>query len=81
MIKGGETKTLYDSDTEISFRQESNFTYLFGASEQADCFGAVDLATGKSLLFVPRLPEEYAVWMGEIHPAEFFTKKYLVDET
>lgn len=46
-------------------RQESYFHYLFGVQEE-DCFGAVDLQTGLSHLFLPRLPESYAVWMGAI---------------
>uniref|UniRef100_A0A8D2PHM3 Xaa-Pro dipeptidase n=1 Tax=Zosterops lateralis melanops TaxID=1220523 RepID=A0A8D2PHM3_ZOSLA len=32
------------------------------------------------MLFVPQLPESYAVWMGKIHPPEFFKNKYAVDE-
>ena len=47
---------------------------------EADCFGAVEVDTGKSILFVPRLPPEYAVWMGSIHPPEHFKKKYQVDQ-
>jgi Xaa-Pro dipeptidase len=27
--------------------------------------GAIHVASGKSLLFIPRLPEAYAVWMGK----------------
>jgi hypothetical protein len=34
--------------------------------QEEDCFGAVDLKTGTSYLFLPRLPESYAVWMGAI---------------
>lgn len=34
--------------------------------QEEDCFGAVDLKTGTSHLFLPRLPENYAVWMGAI---------------
>ena len=46
-------------------RQESYFHYLFGVEEE-DCFGAVNLQTGRSYLFVPHLPESYTVWMGKI---------------
>ena len=46
-------------------RQESYFHYLFGVQEE-DCLGAIDLQTGHSYLFVPRLPDRYAVWMGPI---------------
>lgn len=46
-------------------RQESYFHYLFGVQEE-DCLGAVDLQTDRSYLFIPRLPDSYAVWMGPI---------------
>lgn len=48
-----------------AFRQESYFHYLFGV-EMENCLGAVDLQTGQSYLFVPRLPDSYAVWMGAL---------------
>lgn len=31
-----------------------------------------DIATGKSFLFAPRLPTEYAVWLGEIKPLSYY---------
>lgn len=31
-----------------------------------------DIASGKSTLFAPRLPADYAVWMGEIKPLSYF---------
>lgn len=31
-----------------------------------------DISTGKSILFAPRLPEEYAVWLGKIKPLTYF---------
>lgn len=31
-----------------------------------------DIASGKSILFAPRLPDDYAVWLGEIKPLSFF---------
>ncbi|XP_031388715.1 xaa-Pro dipeptidase isoform X2 [Punica granatum] len=35
--------------------------------------------TGNSLLFAPRLPADYAVWLGEIKPVSFFQEKYKVN--
>jgi len=78
-LKGGITPYSYDTDKELVFRQESNFQYLFGVAEP-DCFGAIDVGTQKTLLFVPHLPEDYAVWLGVIYPKEHFQKKYCVDE-
>lgn len=31
-----------------------------------------DISTGKSILFAPRLPAEYAVWLGKIKPLTYF---------
>ncbi|XP_032891815.1 xaa-Pro dipeptidase [Amblyraja radiata] len=79
LLQGGEQTQRYCTDTDVVFRQESYFNWTFGVME-SDCYGAVDVATGKSLLFVPKLPESYAVWMGTIHSRDHFKKKYAVDE-
>ena len=50
------------TDTCYLFRQESYFEYFFGY-QQPDCFGAV-FPDGTGCLFIPKLPEDYAVWMG-----------------
>lgn len=62
-----------------NIRQDSWFNYLFGVKE-AGIYGAVSLSSGKSLLFIPRLPEEYRIWCGEIHPPSKFRESYAVDE-
>uniref|UniRef100_A0A3Q2P9E5 Xaa-Pro dipeptidase n=1 Tax=Fundulus heteroclitus TaxID=8078 RepID=A0A3Q2P9E5_FUNHE len=64
LLQGGEQSQRYCTDTDVVFRQESFFHWAFGVTE-ADCFGAIDVDTGKSILFVPKLPESYATWMGE----------------
>ena len=46
------------------FLQESYFHWTFGVLE-GDCFGAVEVDTARSILFFPRLPPEYAIWMGK----------------
>uniref|UniRef100_A0A8B9ZEP2 Xaa-Pro dipeptidase n=1 Tax=Anas platyrhynchos TaxID=8839 RepID=A0A8B9ZEP2_ANAPL len=79
LLQGGEETQRYCTDTGIVFRQESYFHWTFGVTE-AGCFGTVDVDTGRSMIFVPQLPESYAVWMGKIHPPEYFKKKYAVDE-
>ncbi|KAK3281974.1 hypothetical protein CYMTET_10270 [Cymbomonas tetramitiformis] len=79
LLQGGTADHRHATDIEPVFRQESYFHYLFGVGEE-QCIGAIDLATGCSYLFVPRLPDEYAVWMGEIRSLEHFKAKYEVDE-
>ncbi|MCJ8733055.1 hypothetical protein PDJAM_G00218600 [Pangasius djambal] len=79
LLQGGEQKQRYCTDTDEIFRQESFFHWTFGVTE-ADCYGALDVDSGRSILFVPKLPESYATWMGKIHPPEHFKEKYAVDE-
>ncbi|XP_057468580.1 uncharacterized protein LOC130757764 [Actinidia eriantha] len=76
-LQGGEEQTRYCTDHAELFRQESYFAYLFGVKEP-DFYGAIDIETGESILFAPRLPEDYAVWLGEIKPLSFFKERYMV---
>uniref|UniRef100_A0A3B4TVE3 Xaa-Pro dipeptidase n=1 Tax=Seriola dumerili TaxID=41447 RepID=A0A3B4TVE3_SERDU len=64
VLQGGEQKQRYCTDTDLLFRQESFFHWAFGVTEP-DCYGAIDVDSGKSILFVPKLPESYATWMGD----------------
>jgi Xaa-Pro dipeptidase len=52
------------------FFKESYFHWCFGVTEP-DFYGAIDVNSGKSILFAPLLPEEYAVWMGKCVAAEY----------
>ncbi|XP_071389290.1 xaa-Pro dipeptidase [Centroberyx affinis] len=79
VLQGGEQKQRHCTDTDLLFRQESFFHWAFGVTE-SDCFGAINVDSGKTILFVPKLPESYATWMGEIYPKEHFKEKYAVDE-
>lgn len=79
LLQGGEQSQRYCTDTDVVFRQESYFHWTFGVLE-ADCFGAVEVDTARAILFFPRLPPEYAIWMGKIHSQEHFKEKYEVDE-
>ncbi|KAL6974686.1 Xaa-Pro dipeptidase [Sarracenia purpurea var. burkii] len=76
-VQGGEEQTRHCTDHVELFRQESYFAYLFGVREPG-FFGAIDIATGESILFAPRLPAEYAVWLGEIKPLSYFKERYMV---
>ncbi|KAG4398399.1 hypothetical protein GLYMA_08G030000v4 [Glycine max] len=57
--------------------QESFFAYFFGVIEPG-FYAAIDVATGNSILFAPRLPSEYAVWLGVIKPLSYFKEHYMV---
>ena len=48
--------------------------------KEPDCYGAIEVTTGRAVLFVPRLPPEYSVFMGTVHAPEHFRKLYAVDE-
>lgn len=79
LLEGGKADTRHDTDHEPLFRQESWFHWMFGVKEP-DCYGAVHVETGKSTLFIPRLPAEYAIWMGRIRTTDDFKEEYKVDE-
>ena len=44
--------------------KESYFHWAFGVLEP-DFYGAIDMQTGKSVLFIPRLHESYLIWSGK----------------
>ncbi|CAM8889641.1 unnamed protein product [Rhodiola kirilowii] len=79
LLQGGEEKMRHCTDHCELFRQESYFAYLFGVREP-DFYGAIDIATGDSILFIPKLPEEYAVWLGMIKPLSYFKDTYFVEK-
>lgn len=79
LLHGGSEVDRYDTDTQYAFRQESFFQYLFGVREP-DCAGFLDLATGKSVLLVPRLSAEWELWCGDRKPLAYFKAHYKVDE-
>lgn len=45
--------------------QESYFFWTFGVHEE-DFFGAIDIDSGKSILFPPRLPPAYGIICGKL---------------
>lgn len=79
VLQGGESETRHCSDNEPLFRQESYFHWMFGV-EEPDFYGALEVDTGKAILFPPKLPDAYAVWMGQLLTEENFKTRYEVDE-
>eukprot|EP01112_Ceratiomyxa_fruticulosa_P013576 TRINITY_DN381_c0_g1_i1.p1 TRINITY_DN381_c0_g1~~TRINITY_DN381_c0_g1_i1.p1 ORF type:complete len:495 (+),score=92.82 TRINITY_DN381_c0_g1_i1:845-2329(+) len=80
VLEGGKLISKYDTDESYLFRQESFFQYCFGVDQHADFYGCIEVSTGKATLFIPNLPEDYAVWMGEIFPPEYYKEMYQVDD-
>eukprot|EP00095_Tigriopus_kingsejongensis_P002767 maker-scaffold845_size89356-snap-gene-0.20 protein:Tk02767 transcript:maker-scaffold845_size89356-snap-gene-0.20-mRNA-1 annotation:"xaa-pro dipeptidase" len=68
LLQGGGDQGICEgdsSDVGPIFKQEAFFHWAFGVLEP-DCYGALDVSTGRSVLFIPRLPRDYAIWMGRI---------------
>uniref|UniRef100_F1LG18 Xaa-Pro dipeptidase n=1 Tax=Ascaris suum TaxID=6253 RepID=F1LG18_ASCSU len=80
VLKGGVEQNRYNTDAmDLPFRQESYFFWTFGVHE-SEFYGAIDVDSGKSVLFPPRLHPDYAIWDGKIHPESWFKDVYQVDE-
>ncbi len=72
LLQGGGDQGICEgdsSDVGPVFKQEAFFHWAFGVLEP-DCFGAIDVNTGSTTLFIPKLPSEYAIWMGHIPTLE-----------
>ncbi|KAF5476826.1 hypothetical protein F2P56_003521 [Juglans regia] len=76
-LQGGEEQLRNDTDHIELFRQESYFAYLFEVRGPG-FYGAIDILTGESILFAPRLSTDYVVWLEEIKPPSYFKERYLV---
>ena len=61
-FKGASEVPHYSSDCAYPEYQEAYFYYLFGATEM-DCYGVIDFAAEKAILFVPKLDNFYKIWM------------------
>lgn len=81
LLQGGDEVPLYCTDVSYNeFKQEAFFQWLCGVQE-VGCFVALRVSDGRCVVFVPRLPAEYAVWMGKLRTLEEFKSKYVVEET
>ena len=80
-LVGGTNPNRNDTDHEPIFRQESYFHYLFGVKEP-DFVGLIHIQSGhqNTVLFIPRLPSEYATFMGAILTPDEYKDMYQVDE-
>ncbi|VUZ43823.1 unnamed protein product [Hymenolepis diminuta] len=79
LLQGGTSVMHGGSDVETVFRQESYFHWAFGGLEP-DWYGAIEVATQRAILFVPQIPEDSAVYMGEQLTLTDIKDRYAVDE-
>jgi Xaa-Pro dipeptidase len=79
LLKGGNQECRHDTDTEIIFRQESYFNWAFGIVE-SEWFGCIDVCTGKTTMFIPRLDPDLSAWIGRIKAPAEFKAYYDVDD-
>lgn len=79
LLQGGTGVMHGGSDVEIVFRQESYFHWAFGGLEP-DWYGAIEVSTGRAILFVPEIPENAAVYMGEPMTLSDIKSRYAVDD-
>lgn len=79
LLQGGVELDKYDTDTQWDFRQESNMQWCFGVKEPG-CRGAIRSSDSKSVLFIPKIPKEYAAFLGPLKTPEEFKETYEVDE-
>lgn len=78
-FKGANLQPMYSSDVDYPEYQEAFFYYLFGAPEM-DCFGVIDFANEKTILFVPRLDNFYKIWMTAPTIEEWSKRYHMIDE-
>ncbi|KAF9182465.1 hypothetical protein BGZ51_004731 [Haplosporangium sp. Z 767] len=78
LTKGTEAQNRDNTDTELDFRQESNFFYLTGVQE-ADFYFIYDLSRCRSYLIAPDLDPVKAIWKGPSPSDNELLKKYDVD--
>ena len=78
-FKGASEVPIYNSDVCYPEYQEAYFYYLFGAPEM-DCYGVIDFAAEKSILFAPKLDNFYKIWMTTLSIDEWRVRYPLIDE-
>ena len=74
-LKSESLRNRIYTDTEVPFRQESNFFYLTGCIHP-DFHFTLDLKTKKSTIFIPEYDKDYALWHGHAPTVESVSKEY-----
>ena len=65
IVLGAAPEILRNGDVHFHYRQSSDFLYLSGVAEPG-CLLVLDPTRGDATLFVPRLTQQHAVWLGHI---------------
>lgn len=78
LARGTQVKNRDNTDTELDFRQESNFLYLTGVQE-ADFYFLYDIPNSKAYLIAPEENPTLAVWKGPGYSNEQLLTRYDVD--
>ena len=78
-FKGEITRPLHDGDTDLITNQESNFFYLFGATEP-DLYGIIEIDTGKTTIITQKIDPAYSLWM-KVRDTQYFTTNYEVNDS
>ncbi|KPA86201.1 aminopeptidase P putativemetallo-peptidase Clan MG Family M24 [Leptomonas pyrrhocoris] len=78
VLQAASEVPINSTDCNYLFVQESYYYYLFG-TELPEAYGAV-LADGTGIVFIARLPAEYATWMGPLPTPEGVKAQLAMDE-
>ncbi|KAG0373000.1 hypothetical protein BGX24_012306 [Mortierella sp. AD032] len=78
LARGTQVQNRDNTDTELDFRQESNFLYLTGVQE-ADFYFLYDIPNSKAYLIAPEENPKLAVWKGPGYTDKELLARYDVD--
>lgn len=80
VLQGGSNISIYDTDVNYLFRQESSFMYLFGINEP-NCYGVIDLTNNlnTSILFITKPSPNVQIFMGKYKGCDYYKQKYGID--
>jgi Xaa-Pro dipeptidase len=78
LISGARVQYRHDTDTELPFRQESDFLYLTGVTDP-DFALVLDVARRETHLFAPKRDALFAVWHGFVEPLEALAERHRPD--
>jgi len=77
-LKGPIKQGIYDDDIEYDLTPENLFQYLFGVA-QFKCYGLIEIANGKTTIFVELPTTREAVWEKFLN-LEDYKNRYEIDD-